>query len=57
VVAPTFDILEDKTALETLRSVFTGREVVSIKARYLEIGGGATHCITQQRPRGVTISP
>jgi agmatine deiminase len=57
VVAPIFDIPEDKLAIETLRSVYPGREVVGIKARYLEIGGGAAHCITQQRPKGVTIPP
>lgn len=57
VVAPIFGIPEDEIAIETLRSVFEGREVVTIKAGFLEIGGGATHCITQQRPKGVTIPP
>ena len=57
VVAPIFGIPEDKQALDTLRSVYPGREVIGIKAGYLEIGGGAAHCITQQRPRGRTIPP
>jgi len=55
VVAPVFGIPGDEAALETLRSVFPGREVVGVKAQYLEIGGGAAHCITQQRPKGITI--
>jgi agmatine deiminase len=57
VVAPMFGIPGDEPALEILRSVYPGREVVGIKARYLEIGGGAAHCITQQRPKGRTIPP
>jgi len=57
VVAPIFGIPEDKPALEALRSVYPGREVVGIKARYLEIGGGAAHCITQQRPAGKPMPP
>ena len=55
VVAPIFGIPEDKLALDMLKSVYPGREVVGIKAGYLEIGGGAAHCITQQRPKGRTI--
>ena len=57
VVAPVFGIPGDEPALEILRSVYPGREVVGIKAGYLEIGGGAAHCITQQRPKGRTIPP
>jgi agmatine deiminase len=55
VVAPIFGIPGDEPALEILRSAYSGREVVGIKAGYLEIGGGAAHCITQQRPKGRTI--
>ncbi len=55
VVAPIFGIPEDRQALETLRSVYPEREVVGIKAGFLEVGGGAAHCITQQRPKGRTI--
>lgn len=55
VVAPVFGIPEDKLAIETLRTVYPGREVVSVKACHLEMGGGAAHCITQQRPKGTTI--
>jgi len=51
IVVPTYDVPEDQNAIETLRSVFPGREVVGVKAAYIELGGGAVHCITQQVPR------
>jgi len=52
IVVPTYGVPEDQTALETLRGIFPGREVVGVKAGYIELGGGAVHCITQQVPRG-----
>lgn len=57
VVVPTYGIPEDKIALETLRSAYPGREVVGVDCSYIEIGGGAVHCITQQKPTGTPISP
>ncbi|MEM2838491.1 MAG: agmatine deiminase family protein [Thermoplasmata archaeon] len=57
VIAPIFGIPEDKMALEVLRSAYPDREVIGIDARYLELGGGAAHCITQQRPKGYAIPP
>jgi len=57
VIVPVFGIPEDRIAIETLRSVFDDREIVEIQARYLEIGGGAVHCITQQRPAGYKTPP
>jgi agmatine deiminase len=51
VVAPAFGIPEDAPAVETLRSAYPDREVVTASARILEIGGGGIHCITQQVPR------
>jgi agmatine deiminase len=57
VVAPVYGIPEDKLAMETLRSVYPDREVVEVDARYIEIGGGAVHCITQQHPVGAYLPP
>ena len=57
VIVPTYGISEDKIALETLRSVYPGREVIGVRCSYIEIGGGAVHCITQQKPYGKAISP
>ncbi|UCE45133.1 MAG: agmatine deiminase family protein [Methanobacteriota archaeon] len=52
VVAPEFGIPEDAPAIETLRSVYADREVVSVDISVIETGGGGIHCITQQIPDG-----
>ncbi len=52
VVAPEFGIIEDSLAIDTLRSVYSDREVVAVPAGHIEIGGGGIHCITQQVPDG-----
>jgi agmatine deiminase len=52
VVVPTYGISEDTIALETLQGVYRDRKVVGVNASYIEIGGGAVHCITQQQPLG-----
>jgi agmatine deiminase len=57
VVAPTYGIPEDQVALEILGTVHPGREIVGVDARHLELGGGAVHCITQQRPVGMPLPP
>jgi len=51
IVAPTFGDRADGEALDVLRSVFPGREVVGVRSEYIAIGGGDVHCITQQLPR------
>ena len=56
VVAPEFGIPEDSLAIDTLRSVYSDREVVSIHVGHIEIGGGGIHCITQQVPDGPFLS-
>lgn len=51
VIVPQFGDRNDQTALETLRPLFPGREVVGLEnARDILIGGGNIHCITQQIP-------
>lgn len=51
IVAPTFGDVNDETAIETLKSLFTNREVVAVRSEYIGVGGGEIHCITQQIPR------
>jgi agmatine deiminase len=50
IIAPSFGIPDDVRAIETLRCAYPDREVVSTSARFLEVGGGGIHCITQQVP-------
>jgi agmatine deiminase len=50
VLVPLFGTENDDAALETIQSVFSGRKVVGIDARYLVYGLGTFHCMTQQQP-------
>jgi agmatine deiminase len=50
VLVPVFDCANDKAALEVLRGLFPGRELVPIPSRTLVRGLGAVHCLTQQQP-------
>lgn len=50
VIVPTFNDPADREALNTLASVFPGREVVGIHAVDLVLGLGTLHCLSQQQP-------
>ena len=50
VVVPTAGNADDLPALERLREIFPGREVVGVPAPVVAYGGGGIHCITQQVP-------
>lgn len=52
VVVPTFDDPHDAAALDQLRRLFPGRQVIGVPSREILLGGGNIHCITQQQPRG-----
>ena len=52
VVMPLLDARTDARALRILRRLFPRREVVGVPAREILLGGGNSHCITQQVPRG-----
>ncbi len=41
----------DARALETLRKVFPGRQVIAFDASAINVGGGGIHCNTQQVPK------
>jgi agmatine deiminase len=51
VLVPTFNDPSDRVALNTLASVFPGREMAPIYCRDLVLGLGTIHCLTQQFPR------
>jgi agmatine deiminase len=51
VIAPVFNDPADQAALDKLKILFPEREIVSIYAREILLGGGNIHCITQQQPK------
>jgi agmatine deiminase len=50
VVVPLYGQDNDTAAVETLRGLFPGREVIGIRAGHILTGGGSFHCISQQIP-------
>ena len=50
VIVPTAGNADDLPALDHLREIFPGREVVGVPAPVVAYGGGGIHCITQQVP-------
>ncbi len=55
VIVPIGGGPADAPALDTLRQIYPGREVVGVPGRTLARGGGGPHCITQQIPTGVAL--
>lgn len=50
VIVPTFNDLQDRTALLTLAELFPDRQVIGIHSLDLVWGLGTLHCLTQQQP-------
>ena len=50
VIVPTFNDVNDRVALDTIASLFPGREIVGIHSVDLVWGLGTLHCLTQQQP-------
>lgn len=55
VIVPTYGDENDERALDILRPLFEGREVIGLPASGLITGGGAFHCVTQQQPAGEVL--
>jgi agmatine deiminase len=50
VVVPLYGAANDAAAVEAIRALFPGREVVGLRADAILTGGGSFHCISQQVP-------
>ena len=50
VLVPTYNCLQDQTAIATLQEFFPGRKVVGIDCTDLVWGLGSIHCITHEEP-------
>lgn len=53
VVVPQYGDPNDARALDILRPLFPGREVLGLSSRQIIEGGGSFHCVTQQQPAGL----
>lgn len=53
VILPIFnDLKYDKLAVDKLKEIFPNREIETVYAKEIILGGGSIHCITQQQPKG-----
>ncbi|MBN2342124.1 MAG: agmatine deiminase family protein [Deltaproteobacteria bacterium] len=53
VLVPVYNSPKDEIALQTLKSIFSDRDVVGIDCRVLIKQHGSLHCVTMQYPEGV----
>ena len=52
VVVPQYADPHDARAMDALRPLFPGREVIGLMSLEIMIGGGSFHCLTQPQPVG-----
>ena len=50
VIVPQYNDPNDEVALEQIRKIFPGYEVIGVNTKEIIYGGGNIHCITQQQP-------
>lgn len=51
VLVPVFHQAADETACRRLELAFPGRQIIPVPARYLVVGQGGLHCLSQQQPK------
>ena len=54
VIIPSFDDAGDRLARRMWRRICPDRQVVSVPAREIVLGGGGIHCVTLGQPREKT---
>ncbi len=50
VLVPQFGAPQDLAAMQIIGREFPGREIVPLASKYLTVGLGSFHCLTQQQP-------
>ena len=50
VLVPTFQVPQDRLAMEILKPLFPGRAVIGLPSKNLSVGLGSFHCLSQQQP-------
>ena len=50
VLVPQFDQPTDEQALEIIQQCFEDRHIQGLPSRFISLGGGSFHCLTQQIP-------
>ena len=50
IILPVFGDSNDEKAIRKMKKIFPERDIVTIEAREILLGGGNIHCITQQQP-------
>lgn len=51
VIVPQYEDPQDQKALTVVRHAFPHHQVVGLASRYIIMGGGSFHCLTQQQPK------
>jgi agmatine deiminase len=51
LIVPLAGSPDDEVVLAIFRRTFPDREIVGVPSRAIALGGGGTHCITQQIPK------
>ena len=56
VLVPTYNVPQDKKALEIIQSIFPNRKIIGLNCKALIDQHGSLHCISMQYPKQVTLN-